>query len=1076
MSKKIKAILSFALCLALMLTVILPSVSVNPVSAAIAYNEWDFEDEELGSGLPTYITGENNDGVSCIYSIAEDPADSTNKCLKIYDNSNARASVNIPFEKMYDAFTFEIRVRMDSLVGSTMGFGNNLGAITNSGAGQAAIFYWENDQGALVTYNGSTKISLGTYTAKTWIKLKFDIDPATDTFDLYMSTDGDSTYEVAQTGNAFRGGDFSYVNYFHFSPWANRKVTYYVDDIVSPKGKEKDVMDRYIPEYNKVEILYDGDTETPETDAYYTHNYCAFPTLLHLSDEEVMIVFKRGIGHAYAEAHDDIMIYNPKTEEIVSHESFYNVEGENPQNPELAKMPNGDIVAFLDRQTATAQLVSIGVKQYRLKYDAETGTYADEWVFDPGNTEDEATNNDEFALLQDTDGVQYFTNYDDVVVGDTIYMIASTDHSSASGLAGYGTYNTNGVCTVHIIKSTDNGYTWEHVKNISEEFGVSINESSFELLDNGGFFFVCRGNDERTTVCTTDAEFNLTNKRIVSDDYYSINYIGRPKIFKKDGEYYFICRNIRSDANEELALYRFDVENLIPETYVVIEEPMTTARAGNGHYAEPFFVEKDGVEYINIINYTNAYTCNPDIVKYELKWDEVKDPVIKTPVEEKTVTVAVPVAEKQSWNNAVTPIYNTDLSNLSLSFEYTAQNDAIWYFDVVDDDYSNCYSLNLTSGGMTLNRVVAGETTALATYSGLENGKYYEIQLVRYMEDITVFVDGVKAMTVAEEDAAYPVTTTGADTHWRGKLYLDDAKGSVTNIKVYDSGLITFENGYAILGNIALSDNISSLHAIATVNGTATVGEGTVSSTKDSVTATFGGGNPVVYTTGWLNEDVGDFVLTYTDCHYRCDWTSKALLLSATAKETPSGGQWIQVSTKDNGVLGVFESGDAILSGVNQYETNNRYFDITDGKITNDTGALGVGTIYSNVNVKVVKKADRLTVTIGNEGIGYETIYDGTSNNIVGNIFAAQFQGTTKARDIKVTDTVNSEEIVLSDDTFIAGDLTENGNLNSDDLVLMRKNLLKSYIPKAQKLADINIDKKVDVKDLVRLKKKIVEK
>ncbi len=1067
MFKKIKVVLSIILSLSLILTVGLSCINTTATTTdEFWYKTIDFEDNDIGDGLPEpfYINSGDSEGKHSVVSDTEQG----NYLKAVDDSTSLRTSTVLEFIDMSGKFEFTLKLKFDKCANSTLGFSNQYSSPFTEY--HAVGFYFYAD-GKIFAKDGNTNVTLvnsgadTAYSRGEWVTVRFVIDVSAKTWDVYYN-EGE-TDAASLEGLNFRNKNHGYLDRFGIGPFANQQTTYYLDDITVPTDEEAPkTVDRYIPEYNKFEMLYDGDTATPETDEYYTHSYSAFPTLLHLSDEKVMVVFKRGIGHAYAEAHDDIIIYNPITEQIVSHEVLYNEPGRNPQNPEIAMMPNGDIVVYLDRQTEEYNFDSVGVRLLRSTDGGAT------WKLDPGNTEDEATNNDDYALLQDTDGVQYFSTYDDAVVGDTIYELAITGGSHGNTLPGYDKYN-NGAAAVHVIKSTDNGYTWEHVMDVTAACGTSINESSLEPLDDGGFFFVCRGYDEKTTIFTTDADFNITKKSIVSDEYSCIQYIGRPKIFKKDGEYYLVCRNVPQGGKEELAFYKFDVENLVPETYVIIDDTPTTARAGNGHYSEPFFVERDGVEYIDFISYTNAYTCNPDIVRYELKWDEVKDPVIKTPVEEKTVTVAVPVAEEQSWNNAVVPIYDTELSNLSASFEYTAINDAVWYFDVVDNDYSNCYSLNLTAGGMTLNRTVAGETTALATYSGFEKGKYYEIQLVRYMEDITVFVDGVKAMTVAEEDAAYPVKTTGADTHWRGKLYLDDAKGSVTNIKVYDSGLITFENGYAVLGNIALSNSISSLHAISTVDGVETVGVGTVSSTKDSVTASYSGGNPDVYTTGWLNEDVGDFVLTYDECHTRWDWTAKALLLSATAKENPTGGQWIQYSNASNGVKDVFNSGDAIITGVNQYETNNRYFNITDGAITNDTGALGVGTIYSNVNIKAVKKAERLTVTIGNDVIGYKTVYDGVSNNIVGNIFTAQYQGKINAKNIKVTDTVNTQEIVIVDNTYIAGDLTENGNLNSDDLVLMRKNLLKSYIPKAQKLADVNIDKKVDVKDLVNLKKQI---
>ncbi len=1079
--RKLKAIFCAALSVMLMLTVCLPCFgTVSAATEEFWYKTYDFEDSTVGDGLPDPFFIETND-MADKHSIVSDSTQGN--CLKAVDDSTAkRTSTDVKFTKMYGTFEFEFKVKFDKCARTTIGLCNQY---SNPFTAYHAVGFYFYDDGSIFAKNGNTNAYLVQAGADTgysrgeWVTVKFVVNVTAKTWDVYYN-EGKSD-AASLTGLNFRNTNLAYLDQFGIGPFANQTVTYWLDDIKVPtdtKPEEPVVpqepisLDRYIPEYNELEILYDANVETPETDpSFYTRAYLAFPTIKKINDQKVVIVYKRGIEHAWNVAHDEVMIYNPTTEKIESRDVLYNADGENPQNPELVKMPNGDLIALLDRQYPADCTSSKGTKTVEKGVAIMRSTDGgDTWALDAGNTTDEYTNNDAFALLQDNEGVQYGSTYDDLIVGDTAYVLAFTHETAGLELGGTAQRGTD----VPIIKTDDNGHSWTYVTSLTDLAGTAINESAFIELSNGDFFFICRGYDESTIAIRTDSNFNLIKKTVVSADYYSLGYIGRPKLFEKDGEYYLVCRNVRKDANEELALYRFDVENLVPETYVVIEEPMTSARAGNGHYSEPYFITKDGVEYVNFINYTNAYTGDPDLVRYELIWDEIKDPVIKetTDTENKT-TVATPVMTAKSWKNNQNPLWDKALSNLSLAFEYTAKSDSVLYFDVVDGDYDNCYSVELNPSGMALNRIVAGVKTALSTYTGFETGKYYEIKLVRYMGDIKVYVGDTLKMSIAEENQIFPVVSGDVKTHWKGNIYLDD-KGAVTNIKVYDSGLITFEGNVAKLGNLKVKDDIAPM----ITNGTTS----NITHTDDGMKISISGGsNPSVYTTAWLDSDVGDFVLTFTDKYNRNNWCNHALIFAATPTAEAGVSQYFQgFNSNSFDTKNAFDGGYALVTGVqgvtNLRQTQYTFHSITTkGSYTTLTPVTSAGTLYRPHNIKVVKKADRLTVTMGNDILGYHTVYDGVSDHIVGNIFAAVQQDTSFISDIKVTDTENAIDTVIVEDDSVLGDLTEDKTVSADDLTVMRKHLLDVDVFSTLSKVDVNGDGYVDIRDLVRLKKEIVK-
>ena len=87
---------------------------------------------------------------------------------------------------------------------------------------------------------------------------------------------------------------------------------------------------------------------------------------------------------------------------------------------------------------------------------------------------------------------------------------------------------------VHVIMSDDNGETWTHVRDLSEEFGnIDINESSFMRIDDQ-FLVTTRGYDGQERMHLTNDEFKLIKQVNLTEEYTCVNkVIGRPRLFQK---------------------------------------------------------------------------------------------------------------------------------------------------------------------------------------------------------------------------------------------------------------------------------------------------------------------------------------------------------------------------------------------------------------------------------------------------------------------------------------------------------------------------------------------------------------
>ena len=379
----------------------------------------------------------------------------------------------------------------------------------------------------------------------------------------------------------------------------------YADDIDVPDPIKIESTDteltKYVPSYMVEQILSDG----------LSDNYMAFPSILKLSDEKVIIAYKATTAHMDVEAELDIIVYNPKTKTVLSQTTIDGTKGEAAQNPEILQMPNGDLVIYVDVQRVSKDddQQRYGVKEIRSTDGGNT------WkVLAMDGTYKNVSDVEKFGymVLTDDQGIVYGYTFDDVTVDGVVYMLAMS----------FPEFGSDPGRSVHVIKSEDNGESWIHVKNLTTEFKFAFNESSIEPYKDG-FIINCRMDSNKKSVSVrTDAEFNMVTSYDYAANTSLIKTTHRPKLFTENGKYYLLGRNV-IDGATTLCLYEIDPESLAPLNYIELKN-LPGYSSGSSFYAEYYLQEENGVTYFNVITYVDTKTKNkPDIVRYEFMWEEI---------------------------------------------------------------------------------------------------------------------------------------------------------------------------------------------------------------------------------------------------------------------------------------------------------------------------------------------------------------------------------------------------------------------------------------------------------------------
>jgi hypothetical protein len=354
--------------------------------------------------------------------------------------------------------------------------------------------------------------------------------------------------------------------------------------------------------------LYRGITDVVRSEAQPEGSrYLAFPSVLEVSPGVLWVAYKAGASHA-TDAGAGI--------EIVRHDLATGrtelLQRLNPESPklfqmgELARLPDGTIGLYLD-----VHHVGDDNRHYR--------TGAESYRWDEGKKSFIGP-----ERMAPIGGVTYGYPLDFTTKGDTTWQL----------IMSFG-YLAGGRWSVDVVRSKDAGKSWQFIRNLSQEFGdLRINESA--VVPHGdGFIVTTRGYDGHERLHRVDGQFKVQQQVDLTERYDFINrYIGRPRLFMRDGKGYIIGRNWTRplDAPAErggtpgamkLSLFRFDPKTLAVEAHTVLDN-VEEANVTDGYYAVPVFSERNGETILHAITYKAFNKQPPDIVRLDYRWEEVK--------------------------------------------------------------------------------------------------------------------------------------------------------------------------------------------------------------------------------------------------------------------------------------------------------------------------------------------------------------------------------------------------------------------------------------------------------------------
>ncbi|HWB99292.1 MAG TPA: sialidase family protein [Bryobacteraceae bacterium] len=357
-----------------------------------------------------------------------------------------------------------------------------------------------------------------------------------------------------------------------------------------------------IPSYKYVQTLVASTQLEDKT-------YPMVPILLRLGPTDLLVGYKRGYSHSGdREADFEILRINPLTERIESPATDLHAAGLNFQDGEFARFANGEIACYVDIQApggqgAKRQTVRMGLREYRSK--------------------DGGRSFRDMGKVGVIDGVEYGYAFEAVTTGQTTYMLVMT-FTNLPGGKKVSASAPQHAGSVDVIRSDDNGRSWHFVRNLSQEFGgLPINESSFVPYGDG-FLVAARGYGNHQWVERTDSAFRLQKQVELNTAYPFIrSYVGRPRIFEHEGSYYLLGRNWPQDGPMKLSLFRLEPQTLTITKHVILDNA-ENEKVVDGYYAVPYWQERDGRSYLNVITYKRMLGRLPDIIRLEFDWNEVR--------------------------------------------------------------------------------------------------------------------------------------------------------------------------------------------------------------------------------------------------------------------------------------------------------------------------------------------------------------------------------------------------------------------------------------------------------------------
>ena len=335
--------------------------------------------------------------------------------------------------------------------------------------------------------------------------------------------------------------------------------------------------------------------------------YLAFPAVLPISADEIWIAYKAGKSHA-TDVGAGIEIVSHQLSSGITRviQHLQPVAPKLYQMAEMVRFGDGTVGVYIDVQEAApdGRHYRTGAESYR--WDATARKFVGP------------------AKMPAVDGVTYGYPFDFVTEGQATWQL----------IMSFG-YLPAGRWSVDVVRSDDAGKSWRFARNLTAEFGnIRANESAF-VRHGDGYLVATRGYDNRARLHRTDRQFLLLQETdLTGQSRFVASYVGRPRLFVRDGKGYLLGRNwvrppAASAAREgtpramQLCLLRFDLETL-QVTACAILDNAAGENVTDGYYAVPVFTERDGQTWLHVITYKGMNQQPPDIIRLDYRWDEVK--------------------------------------------------------------------------------------------------------------------------------------------------------------------------------------------------------------------------------------------------------------------------------------------------------------------------------------------------------------------------------------------------------------------------------------------------------------------
>ena len=330
--------------------------------------------------------------------------------------------------------------------------------------------------------------------------------------------------------------------------------------------------------------------------------YLAFPALVDL-ESEVLVSFKRGRSHANdTGAGLDIVRLRGGRREPSEIQGIARLDDGIMQMGEWIKFPNGDIASFIDAQKEP-RATRIGLRSVRSIKGGK--------VFE------------KIQRVGLVGGVEYGYAFDSLVKNGETLVLVMRFANLAGGKSVVPARPHAG--SVDVIRSKDNGASWEFVKDLSHEFGdIPINESAF-IEHSSGFLVTTRGYDGHQRLHRVDADFSvLKHVDLTEESPFVEREIGRPRLIFRDGNYYLLGRNwTNRDQPMQLCWLRVDPDSLRIVSAVVLDNE-SGENVTDGYYADVYFRETNGRTLAHVVTYKGLNREPPEIIELTFDWSELR--------------------------------------------------------------------------------------------------------------------------------------------------------------------------------------------------------------------------------------------------------------------------------------------------------------------------------------------------------------------------------------------------------------------------------------------------------------------